>query len=53
MANLKDFTTDELTQELVRRLQEKKYQVENDIEEMKDAMRGLDLAKKLCEKQKA
>ena len=43
MANLKDFTTDELTQELVRRLQEKKYQVENDIEEMKDAMRSLSM----------
>jgi hypothetical protein len=45
MANLKDFTTQELTQELIRRLQERKRRLEKEGgEEMEEALRALDLA---------
>jgi hypothetical protein len=45
MANLKDFTTQELTQELIWRLQERKRQLEKQRgEDVEEALRALDLA---------
>jgi hypothetical protein len=37
MANLKDYTAQELTDELIRRLEEKKSQIKNNIEDLTDA----------------
>jgi prefoldin subunit 5 len=49
MANLKDYTAQELTDEWIRRLEEKKNQIKSNIEDLTDVRRGFDLAKKICD----
>jgi hypothetical protein len=51
MVNLKEVSTQELIEELVRRLKTRQSQIKTEIEDYQDALRGLDLAEKLTKQQ--